>query len=172
MVSSVESVCAGGFPPFRFDVRLTHNHVTISGSILRPIILLLLNYIARYSTEREKKTFCIARKKTFQTFFHIRAIIYICRRALFNFFFFSFSTLFDNVSHVCWLRQIFARCVNEKSVECCVFFEEVFFFANSQNVANFQFDEINFFREDLSHQFSLCLRNALCVRNRSHSSHI
>lgn len=84
----------------RFDVRLTHNHVTISVSILCPIILLLLNYIA----QPKKKTFCT--KKLIQTFFHIRAIIYICRRSI-QLFSFSYSTLSNNVSRVCW----FVGCV-------------------------------------------------------------
>jgi hypothetical protein len=127
-------------------VRLTHNHVTISVSILRPIILLLLNYIARYSAE--KKTFCT--KKTYSDIFS-----YSCDNlhlsALYSTLF-SYSTLFDNVYRVCvlvrWLRQIFARCVNEKSVaaaltDCCVFVSSFyFFFANSQNVAIFS---INFY---------------------------
>lgn len=166
-------ICVCGLFPFclqravRFDVRLTHNHVTIFGSILRSIILLLLNYIARYSAarEREKNVLHRAKKKTFQTFFHIRAIIYICRRALF-----SFSTMY----RMCVGCVKYSRDVLMKN-QLNVVFSSKKLFANSQNVANFQFDEINFFREDLAHQFSPCgmySRNALCVRNRSHSSYI
>lgn len=142
------------------DVRLTHNHVTNSDSILRPIILLLLNYIARIQLKNIKK-------KTFQTFFFGFAIIYNCRHFV--------------QSRVCVLvasNIIFVRCANEKSVALAS--NEYCFSANSQNVEQ-SVDECarccqrawNFFRKkDRPPSIYRAFVNSFCVCASSHSSHI
>lgn len=94
-------------------MRLTHNHVTFSVSILRPIILLLLNYIAQ-----------IPRKKNWH-FVHVNLQLS------------AFYSTFCSPSHVCvyWsgcVKYSLAKCVNEKSVsraQCCVFAARFTFFS-------------------------------------------
>lgn len=86
------------------DVRLTHNHVTISVSILRPIILLLLNYIARILNTKQR-TF--RKKKMSEHFFSLHIHDNLQLSARYSSFIYSITS----ATAACVGSLFFSRCV-------------------------------------------------------------